>query len=232
VDGGWNESAVFAPFNEVGSPTVELSSGGGSGIRINNDAYDPETDEFYTCSRGPSVSGKQLESQKQLPQGEAFGTGKSGLTAATTLPTGQYKHGFIAASNLATNKQTWMIETPQECYAGPAVTKSGVLFEGEHEGNFVAYEASTGKKLWSFELGAPTGMVSVYEQEGEERVSIYAGGNDLEAGVFAHADALWQFSLKGSGAQGPIALGAIPKNPTTPCTATLIQNCTIGAGGV
>jgi alcohol dehydrogenase (cytochrome c) len=230
VNGGWNEDDVFAPFTEVGSSTVELSSGGGSGMRIENNAYDPENDELYTCSRGPSASGKQLESQVQLPQGETFGVGKSGLSASITLPTGTHHHGFIAATNLATGKQTWMIETPEECYAGPTVTKGGVIFEGERESTIVAYEASTGKKLWTFEVGAPTSMVSVYEQENEERVSIYAAGNNLEGGA-THADDLWQFSLKGSGAQGPIAEGQTPKEPTTTCTATLIEKCTIGAGG-
>jgi hypothetical protein len=46
--------------------------------------------------------------------------------------------------------------------------------------------------------------------EGKEDVSIYAGGNDLEGGGRAHADDLWQFSLTGSGKQGPIALGQTP----------------------
>ena len=104
-----------------------------------------------------------------------------------------------------------MIPTPHECYSGVAYTKGGVLFLGEQEGNFSAYEAATGKKLWTFEgLGAPPSMVSVYEMEGTEHVSVYAGGNALEGGGRAHGDNLWQFSLKGSGAQGPIALGATP----------------------
>ena len=44
-----------------------------------------------------------------------------------------------------------MVETEEPCYSGVAYTKSGVLFLGEEEGRIAAYEAATGKKLWSFE---------------------------------------------------------------------------------
>ena len=210
VEGGYEGLNVFAPYNEVGSSTVELSSAGSSGIRTNNDAYDPETGLFFTCSRGGQWSGKQFESQRQLPTGETYGTGKTGLSV--TLPTAlsAARPGYLAATNLNTGKQVWMITTEEPCYVGSTVTKSGVLFVGEEEGRIAAYEAATGKKLWSFEVGAPPGMISVYEMEGKEHVSIYAGGNSLEGGGKAHADDLWQFSLTGSGAQGPIALGATP----------------------
>ena len=113
-----------------------------------------------------------------------------------------------------------MVPTEEPCYSGATVTKGGVVFEGEEEGRIAAYEAATGKKLWSFEIGAPPGMISVYELEGKEYMSIYAGGNSSEGGGKAHGDDLWQFSLNGSGAQGPIALGATPPPPTT-----------LGAGG-
>jgi alcohol dehydrogenase (cytochrome c) len=216
VEGGYEGLNVFAAYNEVGSPTVDLSSAGGSGIRTNNDAYDPETGLFITCSRGGQWGGKQFVSQNQLPQGEAFGTGKTGLSVSLNgTQVGNERHGWLAATNLNTGKQAWMVETEEPCYSGVAYTKGGVLFLGEEEGRLAAYDASTGKKLWSTEIGAPPGMVSVYEMEGKEHVSIYAGGNSLEGGGKAHADDLWQFSLSGSGAQGPIALGQTPPPPTT-----------------
>ena len=210
VQGGYEGLNVFAPYNEVGSSTVELSSGGSSGIRTNNEAYDPEKGLLITCSRGGQWSGKQLESQAQLPQGETYGVGKSGLTASVPTTVSAARHGYLSATSMDTGKQVWMVPTEEPCYTGATVTKGGVLFLGEEEGRISAYETATGKKLWSFEIGAPPGMVAVYEQEGKEDMEIYAGGNDLEGGGKAHADDLWQFSLSGSGAQGPIALGATP----------------------
>ena len=43
VHGGFEHLDVFAPYNEVGSSTLEVSSGGGSGAQASNEAYDPET---------------------------------------------------------------------------------------------------------------------------------------------------------------------------------------------
>ena len=120
---------------------------------------------------GRSASGKQFESQKQLDTGETFGTGKTGLSASVSTTLTTARHGYVAATNLTTGKQVWMIETAEPCYTGVTQTKGGVLFLGEEEGRISAYESATGKKLWTSEIGAPPSMVSVYEMEGKEDMS-------------------------------------------------------------
>ncbi len=53
------------------------------------------------------------------------------------------------------------------------------------------------KKLWSFQTGAGANTtVTPFEDEGEEKIAIYAGGNSLAATT--HGENFWVFSLKGT----------------------------------
>ena len=39
--------------------------------------------------------------------------------------------------------------------AGVMSTASGLVFAGDNEGNFMAFDAATGKNLWFYPTGAP-----------------------------------------------------------------------------
>jgi len=84
------------------------------------------------------------------------------------------------------------------------------VFSGRNNGEFVAYNATTGEQLWSFQTGAGANAApAIYEYGGQEHVVELAGGNALAGSP--HGDNLWQFSLTGT--KGPVAA------PTTPTTA-------------
>ena len=154
-----------------------------------------------------AYSGKQLESQAQLPQGETYGTGKSGVTAAATGRAGP--QGYLTAYNMTTGKIVWQDHFTNTCYYGPTVTKGGVLFYASGggtpsagnpaqsvEGQIQAFNAATGEKLpWSWEIGGYSSPISVFEYNGEERVAVYGGGHQTATPI---GDDLWDFSLKGT----------------------------------
>src|SRR6202042_2739517 len=57
--------------------------------------------------------------------------------------------------------------------------------------------AKTGKELWHWQTGAAANStVTPFEDEGEEKIAFYAGGNSLAA--TAHGENFWVFSLKGT----------------------------------
>jgi quinohemoprotein ethanol dehydrogenase len=79
---------------------------------------------------------------------------------------------------------------------GSTVTAGGILFRGEPDGSFVAVNAKTGEKLWSFQTGfGADAPAIVYQIDGDEYVAIATGGNSLQGSAFG--DAVWVFSLKG-----------------------------------
>ncbi|HSH77566.1 MAG TPA: plastocyanin/azurin family copper-binding protein [Herpetosiphonaceae bacterium] len=91
--------------------------------------------------------------------------------------------------------------------------RGGLIFAGEGNGSFNAYDARTGQTLWQFQTGAGVNAPPVtYEVDGEQFVAVAAGGN---AHVnFARGDTLWVFSLKGT--QDPVAPPPLPKAVADP----------------
>ena len=48
----------------------------------------------------------------------------------------------------------WEFRYPSPTFAGVMTTASGVLFAGDHEGNFIAFESATGRDLWHYQTGS------------------------------------------------------------------------------
>ena len=95
-----------------------------------------------------------------------------------------------ARSNGRTNSR-------ESCYSGAVTTAGGLLFVGQNNGELVAFDTETGEELWSFQTGAGANTtVTPFEDEGEEKIAIYAGGNSLAA--TAHGENFWVFSLNGT----------------------------------
>jgi len=84
--------------------------------------------------------------------------------------------GKLVAWNPADEKAAWTIERPGPWNGGTAVTAGNLVFEGTAGGNFEAYRADDGRKLWSFraQTGVMAGPVT-YEAGGEEYVAVLAG---------------------------------------------------------
>ena len=59
---------------------------------------------------------------------------------------------------------------------GPIVTAGGLVFSGDSEGNFIAFDAAKGKVLWHFQTGgAVYGGPMAFAIDGKEYVAIAAG---------------------------------------------------------
>jgi plastocyanin len=77
-------------------------------------------------------------------------------------------------------------------------TAGGLTFIGQVDGNFVAFDAATGNKLWTFQTGWGIGAPPMtYEVDGKQYVTIASGGN--RGGVTTtDGDAVWTFALDGT----------------------------------
>ena len=116
---------------------------------------------------------------------------------------------------MSTGKIAWQNEHPKSCYSGTVTTAGGLLFVGQNNGDLVAYDSETGKELWSFQTGAGANTtVTVFEDEGEEKVAIYAGGNSLAA--TSHGENFWVFSLERHDGRSERPRKPKPKAPGTP----------------
>ena len=104
--------------------------------------------------------------------------GKLWLGGAFKVIPGAEQWGNISAVDYNTGKIKWQVKTPQPMMGGVLATASGLVFTGEANGYFRAYDAENGKTLWSFQAGAGVNAPpSSYEVDGKQYIVVGAGGN-------------------------------------------------------
>ncbi|MEP4892537.1 MAG: PQQ-dependent dehydrogenase, methanol/ethanol family [Aliiglaciecola sp.] len=84
--------------------------------------------------------------------------------------------GYLLAWDPVKQEAAWSVEHKVSWNGGALSTAGGLLFQGNGIGNFNAYNAANGDKLWSF--NAQTGIVAApvtYAIDGEQYVAILAG---------------------------------------------------------
>jgi alcohol dehydrogenase (cytochrome c) len=87
--------------------------------------------------------------------------------------------GRLAAVNIDNGKMVWKADTDQPLMGGVLATAGNLVFTGEGNGHFNAYDARNGKKLWSFQAGAGVNSPPVsYVVDGKQYIAVAAGGNN------------------------------------------------------
>ena len=98
--------------------------------------------------------------------------------AFKTIP-GEEQSGRLVAVNLDTGKVGWSVKTPQPLIGGVLATAGGLVFNGEANGWFKAYDARNGHELWKYNAGAGVNAPAVsYMVGGKQYVAVAAGGNN------------------------------------------------------
>ena len=84
--------------------------------------------------------------------------------------------GRLVAWDPVKQKQVWNVNRPGPWNGGVLSTAGNLVFEGTASGNFEAYRADTGEKVWSFaaQTGVMAGPIS-YTVNGEQYVAVAAG---------------------------------------------------------
>ena len=104
--------------------------------------------------------------------------GKLWLGGAFKIIPGSKQWGNITAVDYNTGKIKWKVKTDQPMIGGILATAGGLVFAGEGNGMFRAYDAKSGSKLWQFQAGAGVNAPpSSYTVDGEQYIVVAAGGN-------------------------------------------------------
>ena len=84
----------------------------------------------------------------------------------------------MTAVNLDTGKIAWKTKTAQPMIGGVLATAGNVVFAGEGNGWFKAYDAKTGMVLWQYQCGAGVNAPPTsYTVNGKQYIAVAAGGN-------------------------------------------------------
>jgi alcohol dehydrogenase (cytochrome c) len=104
--------------------------------------------------------------------------GKLWLGGAFKVIPGSEQFGNVTAVDYNTGKIKWQKKTPLPMMGGALATAGGLVFTGEGDGWFRAYDAETGDVLWSFFAGAGVNAPPAsYSVDGKQYIVVGAGGN-------------------------------------------------------
>ena len=104
--------------------------------------------------------------------------GKLWLGGAFKIIPGSEQFGNVTAVDYNTGKIAWQVKTPLPMMGGALATAGGLVFTGEGDGWFRAYDAKSGKVLWSFYANAGVNAPPAsYSVDGKQYIVVGAGGN-------------------------------------------------------
>jgi quinohemoprotein ethanol dehydrogenase len=174
-------------FSSYGEKPVLVGPGTAGGNTWAPTTFSPKTNLVY-------VPGTVFDSIFQLG---AEGPGRD-VQSTAIHPPGSRRSGTLTAMDPTTNRIVWQKKTtyPMGGGSGLLSTAGGLLFHGEPDGHFVAYDIKNGDEMWKFQTGAGADApVSTFEANGEQYLAIMAGGNSVLRSQ--RGDFLWAFKLGG-----------------------------------
>ena len=149
-------------------------------------AFDPETNAVYIPGiYQPSV----FHSIKLTPE-----PGKPWESYTYFKATNEPDWGVFSAISVTDGRIIWQNKIEDPMVGGAMATAGGLVFTGEGNGYFDAFDAKTGKKLWQYktEYGVNAPPVS-YTVNGKQYVAVAAGGNKIFG--YPTGDEILVFSL-------------------------------------
>ena len=149
---------------------ARMLPGANGGVEWSPIATDPRTHTAYALNLHQPMN--YFVDSSPYPDGKLWLGG-----AFKIIPT-EEQWGQLVAVDYNTGKIKWKVKTPQPMIGGALATAGGVVFAGEADGEFRAYDSNSGKILWSFSAGAGVNAPpSAYTVGGKEYVVVGAGGN-------------------------------------------------------
>jgi len=134
--------------------------------------------------------------------------------SAFIAPPAAKKFGTFTALDVVSNTIKWQKRGDRdpffnrECIAGSLATAGGLVFVGEGNGNFDAFDAATGDNKLHFQTGAGVNAPAItYSVNGRQYVAVASGGNSLALSPRPF-EKLWVFATNGT--IGPVAAPATP----------------------
>jgi quinohemoprotein ethanol dehydrogenase len=179
---------LFTPWNHNPKEVYVSAPDAVGGNNWPPSSFDPERNMYFVCSQSGTLGITPEEAEYK--EGEQF-TGTAGF-----ITNGFNSPGFLTAYDLTKGDIAWKKSFKESCYSGAVTTAGGLVFVGQNNGELQAYDSESGELLWHFQTGAGANTtVTPFEENGEEKIAFYAGGNSLAA--TPHGENFWVFSLNG-----------------------------------
>jgi len=139
--------------------------------------YDPQTGLFYVTARD------QCDIFSTAPQPYEAGHAFYGSAYFPSEEARPYL-GFLKAIDSASGEIKQKFQHTSPTWSGTLSTAGGLVFSGDAEGNFIAFDATSLKPLWHFQMGgAVYAGPMAFAVDGKEYVAIAAGSSIYAFGL-------------------------------------------------
>lgn len=175
-------------FSQPTAAGVDMLPGANGGAEWSPPAYSPQTHDLYVLAMDQLMTFTTNEPKA--------GTGQIRLGSAfVNVKKGAIQDGPFVAVNMDTGKIDWKYVAPQPLIGGALATAGNLVFMGEGNGWFDAFNAKTGQRVWRYQLGAGVNAPPVtYTVNGTQYIAVAAGGNFQLS--YPYGDAVAIFKLK------------------------------------
>lgn len=133
-------------------------------------SFDPARGLFFVSARETCAT--------FIPQEPEFEPGRSSPGGTVWVDRDQ-AYGALRAIDVTTGERRWEFRYPTPSMAGTMSTASGLVFTGDNEGNFMAFDAESGENLWHYPTGwSIWGTAAITHMlDGKQHVLIPSGTN-------------------------------------------------------
>ncbi len=171
-----------ARYNETGVPLIVQPSALG-GHNWHPMSFSQRTNLVYLAARenimGYTAETEYITSERGWNTGTDFAAGAALISAAgDQAPTRQ---SYLLAWDPIAQREVWRVPhlDPSDA-AGVLSTAGGLVFQGNAEGEFVAYRDDNGERLWAAMTQAVTVAAPItFLVDGVQHVAVLAGGRSL-----------------------------------------------------
>ncbi|AUC99971.1 MULTISPECIES: methanol/ethanol family PQQ-dependent dehydrogenase [Bradyrhizobium] len=162
-------------------------------------SFNPQTGLAYANTL--AFGGKYKSEPATYKQGEWY----VGMDLTDPWEWGTGPRGHLKAIDPMTGKAKWEAPSDIPRFSGVLSTAGGVVFSGQLTGEFEAFDADTGKKLWQFQTGSGIeGQPITWQQDGVQYIAVNSGyggvyslfSGDERLAKVPPGGSLWVFAVK------------------------------------